>query len=59
MAPEMTEKKILLELSKFIDQVFIPRRIIKVDCLPYSETGKLRLDAISKLVDQSVNVGTK
>ena len=56
VAPEMTESKILFELSKFIDQVFIPRRIIKVDSLPYSETGKLRLGAINKLIDQNTNI---
>ena len=46
VAPGLSEGEILLELKKSIDQVFLPRRVIKVNHLPYSDTGKLTLDSI-------------
>jgi len=46
VAPGLSEDEILLELKKSIDQVFLPRRVIKVNHLPYSDTGKLTLDSI-------------
>ena len=47
VAPGLSEAVILQELKKNIDQVFLPRKIIKVNHLPYSDTGKLTLDSLN------------
>lgn len=54
VAPGMSEKEILLELSKRIDQIFLPRQIVKVDHLPYSETGKLTMDSICDIFNSRI-----
>jgi acyl-coenzyme A synthetase/AMP-(fatty) acid ligase len=52
VAPGVSENEILLELSKHIDQVFLPRQIIKVNHLPYSDTGKLTMDSICAIFNR-------
>ena len=41
VAPNLDSKEINLLLGSQIDNAFIPRPLIKVDSLPYNETGKL------------------
>ena len=46
VAPDRTEEEIIAQLTDNIDRIFLPRPIIKVDRLPYNETGKLPKKAI-------------
>lgn len=41
VAPELSIKKINTMFSHLVDNAFVPRPLIKVDKLPYNETGKL------------------
>jgi acyl-coenzyme A synthetase/AMP-(fatty) acid ligase len=52
VAPDLSEDEILLELSKYIDQVFLPRKIVKVAYLPYNDTGKMAMDSLYELFDR-------
>lgn len=42
VAPDTTEATILEKLAELIDPAFLPRPLVKVDCLPYTEVNKLR-----------------
>ena len=42
VAPGMAEKKILNSLAELIDPVFLPRPLVLVEALPYTEMYKLR-----------------
>jgi len=59
VAPGLSEDQILLELKKSIDQVFLPRQIIKVSHLPYSDTGKLTLDSIRAVFNNHTNIDNR
>lgn len=50
VAPDINEKDILDQLADCIDQVFLPRPLLKVDRLPYNETGKLPKQAILSIL---------
>lgn len=41
VAPELDAKEIITRFSSQVDQAFIPRPLIKLEKLPYNETGKL------------------
>lgn len=59
VAPGLSEDEILIELKKSIDQVFLPRQIIKVNHLPYSDTGKLTLDSIRAVFSNHINTNNR
>jgi len=50
VAPEVSEQDIIAALAQQVDPVFLPRLIIKLDALPYNETGKLPRHALLKLL---------
>ncbi|HUN39900.1 MAG TPA: AMP-binding protein [Acetobacteraceae bacterium] len=49
VAPQREANDILAELRHRIDPLFLPRRVVLVDCLPRNETGKLTEAAIGAL----------
>ncbi|MFW5443600.1 MAG: AMP-binding protein [Methylococcaceae bacterium] len=51
VASKLDSKKILDELKLSIDEVFLPKKIIKIDKLPRNETGKI----IKTELDQLIN----
>lgn len=52
-APGVAEKDILAQLSEHVDEVFLPRPILKVDRLPYNEVGKLTKSALMAVLNQA------
>jgi len=55
VAPNLSNKEIFSFLSQHIDNAFIPRPLIKVEKLPYNETGKLPRKSLINLLKQSRN----
>lgn len=49
VAPGRDVETVLRELRRRIDQIFMPRRLIKVDALPRDELGKLQREKIHQL----------
>ncbi|MDH5394882.1 MAG: AMP-binding protein [Gammaproteobacteria bacterium] len=52
VAPDLEIKEINAFFSQQVDNAFMPRPLIKVDKLPYNETGKLPLKSILELYKQ-------
>lgn len=55
VAPNLNIKEINTFLSQQVDHAFIPRPLIKVEKLPYNETGKLPLKNLISLLKQYRN----
>ena len=55
VAPGVSERKILSELANYVDQVFLPREIIKVTHLPYSDSGKLPMESVYEIFERGVD----
>ena len=49
VAPDLSERQILVALAERLDPVFLPRPLLKVDRLPRNETGKVTRDALRAL----------
>ncbi len=56
VAPNLSSKEINLFLSQHVDSAFIPRPLIKVEKLPYNETGKLPRKNLLNLFKQHRNL---
>jgi acyl-coenzyme A synthetase/AMP-(fatty) acid ligase len=50
VARETSKRRILAELARRIDPIFLPRPLVMVERLPRNETGKLRRDAVRELL---------
>ena len=55
VAPNIEIKEINTFFSKQVDNAFMPRPLIKVEKLPYNETGKLPLKNLLSLLTQTRN----
>lgn len=55
VAPNIDIKEINTFFSKQVDNAFMPRPLIKVEKLPYNETGKLPLKNLLNLLTQTRN----
>jgi len=53
----LEKKKILQELKLFIDEVFLPKKIVQIDKLPRNETGKIIKTELDQLIS-SINQRT-
>ena len=53
VAPTLSNKEINVFLSQQVDRAFLPRPLIKVEKLPYNETGKLPRKNLINLLEQS------
>lgn len=51
VAPGLDEKSILAQLGESLDPVFLPRPLLRVACLPRSQTGKLPRRALLDLLE--------
>ncbi len=49
VAPDLSERQILVALAERLDPVFLPRPLLKVERLPRNETGKVTRDALRVL----------
>ncbi|MGB5062690.1 MAG: AMP-binding protein [Candidatus Competibacter sp.] len=49
VAPDLSERQILAALAERLDPVFLPRPLLKVECLPRNETGKVTRDTLLAL----------
>lgn len=52
VAPDLTEEEIISKLIDYVDRVFLPRPLIKIERLPYTETGKLPRKAILSVLNR-------
>lgn len=52
IAPELSTREILTELSKDVDPVFLPRPLYKVESLPRTSTGKLARQDLLGLLEK-------
>lgn len=55
VAPNIDVKEINTFFSKQVDNAFMPRPLIKIEKLPYNETGKLPLKSLLSLLTQIRN----
>lgn len=56
VAPNLSTKEIHSFLSQHVDNAFLPRPLIKVEKLPYNETGKLPRKNLINLFNQHRNL---
>jgi acyl-coenzyme A synthetase/AMP-(fatty) acid ligase len=57
VAPNLTSKQLMSELSGRMDRVFLPRPLCMVDVLPRNSTGKLSRQALQVLLRESPENG--
>src|SRR5262249_5306640 len=53
VAPGISAEAIRSALRRRVDPVFVPRRVILVDQLPRNETGKLPMERLRALLEQT------
>lgn len=59
VAPTLSQQQILDTLAECVDPLFLPRPLIKVDCLPRNETGKLPNESLKALIESLKTPGNK
>lgn len=57
VAPQLVEQEILDALRPRLDEVFLPRPLYRVPCLPRNETGKLPRGDLLELIEQLRKAG--
>lgn len=57
VAPRHTPAEILGALRERLDPVFLPRPLVRVDALPYNDTGKLPRPKLQAELDRHLNSG--
>jgi acyl-coenzyme A synthetase/AMP-(fatty) acid ligase len=55
VAPTLSAQEIRANLARQVDPVFLPRRILRVEALPRSETGKLSKRLVEALIERLTN----
>jgi acyl-coenzyme A synthetase/AMP-(fatty) acid ligase len=53
VAPSVSNETILAHLRKWIDPVFMPRPLYRVESLPRSETGKITRASLARLAEEA------